>query len=370
MLLALMILAVAALAYANGANDNFKGVATLHGSGALGFRSALLLATIATLLGSATSIVLANGLLQSFSGKGLVPAAMTQMPAFLAAVAGAGAVTILLATRLGLPTSTTHALTGALLGISVFGLGNTAAMSALWESFLRPLLLSPPLALVAAAVLYVLFARTRRRLGVEADSCACVEPATEAQVCAPVATEAALLRQAPAARVTFGNIEACTAPASGKAIRITARQVLDGLHTASGTSVCFARAVNDTPKIAALAVATGGTTSWPFFLVATAMTCGGLFSARRVAETMSKRILPMNPGQGATSNLVTAALVLGASRLGLPVSTTHVSCASIMGIGVVTRQADLSVVRNILLAWLATLPLGAMLGASFFALLA
>ena len=73
MLLALMILAVAALAYANGANDNFKGVATLHGSGALGFRAALLLATIATLLGSATSIVLADGLLQSFSGKDLVP---------------------------------------------------------------------------------------------------------------------------------------------------------------------------------------------------------------------------------------------------------------------------------------------------------
>ena len=369
MLLCLMILAVAALAYANGANDNFKGVATLHGSGALGFRSALLLATVAAILGSATSIVLANGLLQGFSGKGLVPAELTRAPAFLAAVAGAGAVTILLATRLGLPTSTTHALTGALLGVSVFSLGNRTATSALWDAFLRPLLLSPPLALVTAAALYWLLARTRRKLKVEADSCACIDPAPAKQW-QPVVTAAAVMSKAPVPQVTFGTGEACAASASGKAVRITARQALDGLHTASGASVCFARAVNDTPKIAALAVASGGTTSWPFLLVAVAMTCGGLLSARRVAETMSKRILPLNPGQGATSNLVTAALVLGASRLGLPVSTTHVSCASIMGIGVVTKQADRSVVRNIVLAWLATLPLGAVLGVTFFKLLA
>lgn len=369
MLLVLVLLAAAALAYANGANDNWKGVATLHGSGAMSFRAALILATVATVLGSATSIVLADGLLQGFSGKGLVPDELTTTPAFLAAVALAGAVTILLATRLGLPTSTTHALTGALLGISVFGFGNDAALRALWETFLRPLLLSPPLALAAAALLYWLMARARRRLGVEAESCACVEPNPVANATA-IGSAAAVLRTAPIAQVTFGGPGACPAPAAGRGFRLTARQALDGLHTASAASVCFARAVNDTPKIAALALATGSTTSWPFLLVAAAMACGGLCSGRRVAETMSKRILPMNPGQGATSNLVTAALVLGASRLGLPVSTTHVSCASIMGIGVVTKQADLAVVRNILLAWLATLPLGAVFGVVFFTWLA
>ncbi|MEO6595229.1 MAG: inorganic phosphate transporter, partial [Planctomycetota bacterium] len=175
MLIALTILAVLALAYANGANDNFKGVATLYGSGTLSFRRALMVATVATLLGSAVSIVLAGELVKGFSGKGLVPEAMTHMPAFLAAVAGAGALTILLATRLGLPTSTTHALTGALLGISVFSLGNLEAGAALWNSFLLPLLLSPLLAVSAAALLYWLFARTRQQLGVEADSCVCIE---------------------------------------------------------------------------------------------------------------------------------------------------------------------------------------------------
>ncbi|MEO6596284.1 MAG: inorganic phosphate transporter, partial [Planctomycetota bacterium] len=129
------------------------------------------------------------------------------------------------------------------------------------------------------------------------------------------------------------------------------------------------RAVNDTPKVAALVIATSsatGATSWALPTVATAMAAGGLLGARKVAETMSKRIAGMNAGQGATGNLVTAALVIAASRYGLPVSTTHVSCGAIMGIGTVTRQVDFRVARNILLAWLTTLPLGAVLGALLF----
>ena len=74
---------------------------------------------------------------------------------------------------------------------------------------------------------------------------------------------------------------------------------------------------------------------------AVAIAAGGVLAARRVAETMSKRITKMNPGQGATSNFVTAAIVLGASRLGLPVSTTHVSCGTIIGIGAVTTFDEL-----------------------------
>jgi PiT family inorganic phosphate transporter len=61
------------LAFANGANDNFKGVATLAGSGTTSTRRALLWATVATALGSITALVIARGLLAAFSGKGLVP---------------------------------------------------------------------------------------------------------------------------------------------------------------------------------------------------------------------------------------------------------------------------------------------------------
>jgi PiT family inorganic phosphate transporter len=64
---ALLIVVALLLAYANGANDNFKGVATLYGGGTLSYGQALLVATVATLLGSLASLYLAAGLLKSFT---------------------------------------------------------------------------------------------------------------------------------------------------------------------------------------------------------------------------------------------------------------------------------------------------------------
>lgn len=84
---------------------------------------------------------------------------------------------------------------------------------------------------------------------------------------------------------------------------------------------------------------------------------------------MSRKITDLNPGQGLTANLATAGLVLGASRLGLPVSTTHVSCGTIFGIGMVSRSARWRTIGQILLTWVTTLPLGFLLGAGIYLLL-
>ena len=81
-----IILAVLLLAYSNGANDNFKGVATLYGSGTVNYRWALTWATITTLAGSLFALVLAKGLTATFSGKDLVPESLTIDPNFLFAV--------------------------------------------------------------------------------------------------------------------------------------------------------------------------------------------------------------------------------------------------------------------------------------------
>ena len=100
------------VAYANGANDNFKGVATLAGSGTTDYRRALWWATATTFAGSIIAIVLAGQLYQMFSGKRLVSAALAAQGEYQAAVALGAALTILLATWLGMPISTTHALMG------------------------------------------------------------------------------------------------------------------------------------------------------------------------------------------------------------------------------------------------------------------
>ncbi len=77
---------------------------------------------------------------------------------------------------------------------------------------------------------------------------------------------------------------------------------------------------------------------------------------------MSYRITGMNDGQGFSANLVTGLLVIFASRLGMPVSTTHVSCGSLFGIASVNGQGRWDVIGQILLAWVTTLPMGAAIG--------
>ena len=91
------------LAYANGANDNFKGVATLFGSKTTGYKTALIYGTAATFLGSVGAIVMAQGLLATFSGKGLVPDQVLTLKSFPISVVLASAVTVMLATKLGFP---------------------------------------------------------------------------------------------------------------------------------------------------------------------------------------------------------------------------------------------------------------------------
>ncbi len=103
MAFAFILLAVAALAYANGANDNFKGVATLFGSGTTKYRGAIAWATITTLLGSLAAVFFASELIKAFKGKGLVDAALVADPNYVAAVAIGAAITVLLATRIGMP---------------------------------------------------------------------------------------------------------------------------------------------------------------------------------------------------------------------------------------------------------------------------
>jgi PiT family inorganic phosphate transporter len=128
-------------------------------------------------------------------------------------------------------------------------------------------------------------------------------------------------------------------------------------HFLSAGAVSFARGLNDTPKIVAIGLtASALDMMWSVGLVAFVMALGGLINARKVAKTVSKRITAMEPDQGLSANLVTSFLVIFASKWGLPVSTTHVSCGALFGIGIVNGQAHWGVIRTILLAWVLTLP--------------
>ncbi len=141
-------------------------------------------------------------------------------------------------------------------------------------------------------------------------------------------------------------------------------QLVNALHFLSAGAVSFARGLNDTPKIAALLLIVSAVDiHWSMVAVAIAMAAGGWLSATRVAETMSHKITGLNPGQGLAANLATALLVTTASVNGLPVSTTHVSVGSLLGIGITTQETKWRSVSAVLLSWVATLPCGALLAA-------
>src|SRR5207245_1777402 len=118
----------------------FKGVATLFGSRVAGYRQSLAWATVTTTAGACLALLLAQGLVETFKGKGLVPGAITAQPAFLLAVSGGAALTVILATCTGLPVSTTHALTGGLVGAGLLAAAGEVRFAALGKSFILPLL--------------------------------------------------------------------------------------------------------------------------------------------------------------------------------------------------------------------------------------
>jgi inorganic phosphate transporter, PiT family len=114
----LLFLALAALAYANGANDVSKGVATLVGSGSSRYRQALIWGTAWTAAGSLAAGIFSRALTATFSKDIIGPDHVTSDTFPLAVLTGA-TIWVLLATRTGLPVSTTHAITGALCGAAV-----------------------------------------------------------------------------------------------------------------------------------------------------------------------------------------------------------------------------------------------------------
>lgn len=318
MLVAVLFLAVCFVAFTNGANANFKGVASLYGSGTTTRRQAALWGTATTFAGSLAALVASmyftSGLLASFSGRGIVPNDLVASQRFVCAVALGAALTSFLATRFGFPVSTTHALVGALAGAGLAGSGEVH-FAALGTQFLYPLFFSPVVAAVAGAVVYLLLKR---------------------------------LRLAPDHRTP----------------------TLDALHVLSAGAASFARGLNDTPKMVALMLAVPNLEPYgAFLIVAAAIALGGLLDIDRVAETLGKKLTGMNPGQGFAASLVTAGLVTTATLHSLPVSTTHVSVGALVGMGTATRQTYWRKAVEVLAAWVSTVPCGAALAAGAYAVL-
>lgn len=317
----MIILALGILiAFVNGANDVSKGIATLAGSGATDYRRAIAWGTAWTAAGALAASVFGGALLATFGHGLLAPGTSPTARTAIATLVGAAA-WVAIATSTSLPVSTTHALVGALAGVAALAYGHAGVRwSALASKVALPLCAAPILSLLATAMI----ARAGRRLG-----------------------------------------------ARPRAARLS----LNALHWLTSGATSFARGLNDTPKIVAIVLAASALTAAPvgapasFALVALGMTAGSAFGGQRVTSLLAERVVALDHRDGFFANLVTSALVSVGTAGGLPLSTTHVSAGAIIGTGVggaaterPARRLELATVRNMLLAWVVTVPAAALLG--------
>lgn len=339
----LLIYALAALlAYVNGANDIGKPVASLAGSHVANARHAVLWGTVWTVLGGFASILWGGAMMQTFA-TGLLGSAPAGFAPVFAVVAGA-MLWVLIANVLGLPVSTTHALLGSVVGAALINQGADGLdYSVLANKALLPLLVSP---IIAIALCWCLLLAARW--------IASKVPAWRPGCCA----------QEDWRRDPFVCADA--PPPS----RFT-RMLWVGLHWLSSGITSFARALNDTPKIAAFLVLAPAfapsslsfSPAWVIAAVAVAMGIGSMIGGYRVLSLMSNGITRLDHQTGLLANVSTAALVLAASPLGLPVSTTHVATGSLMGVRLARSATPDSAdaLKRVLLGWVVTFPSAALL---------
>jgi inorganic phosphate transporter, PiT family len=317
MLIISLFLATLFLAYSNGANDNFKGVATLFGSRTISYQTAILWGSMTTFAGAVAAVFFGANLVTRLTGKGIFPDAIAHHPEINLAVAITTGLTLLVAALTGFPISTTHCITGSLLGSGLVAIGLQVNFAALESLFILPLLFNPIIAIIFSIATYKL--------------------------------------------LQYINLKINWEPPE---------KIVATCHLISAGIISFIRGFNDTSKIASLIIiidyfsVQGG-----MITIAMAMGLGGLLNSQKIAQTMSEKITIMNHTQGLSANIVTGVLVIASNIFGLPISLTQVSVSSIFGVGLINNQAKARVFYQMLLSWILTVPITTIISGIVYRLL-
>ena len=320
-LVAIVALAIA-FDYINGFHDTANAIATSVATRALRPQHALLMAAAFNFIGAFAGTAVAKTI-----GAGLVDEETTTQAIVAASLIGA--ITWNLITWwLGLPSSSSHALIGGLLGATIAGVGFGAInVEGVINKVLIPLVSSPVIGFVGAFVLMValswlVYVLTRRADGPD--------------------------------RRFLSN-------------------VFRRLQVFSAGFMAFAHGSNDAQKtmgIITLALFSAGvidTVEVPFWVIvvsATALSLGTAIGGWRIMQTMGHRVVELEPIHGFVAESTAASIIYGAAHFGIPVSTTQVISSAIMGVGSSRglRGVKWGVARRILFAWILTIPAAGLFG--------
>jgi PiT family inorganic phosphate transporter len=389
------------MAWAIGANDVANAMGTSVGSGALTIRGAILVAAVLEFSGA----FLAGGHVTDTVRKGMLDMDLMSRDhlvwGMLAALTSAG--TLLLgATRMGLPVSTTHSIVGAIVGFGAVSIGPEAVR---WDKVGQIVLSWLTSPLLAGVLAFVIFQITRSLiLGRE-------NPLAQVRKVGPffffyvffiiglVTLFKGLkhinldlsLGQSLMASVALGLVGA----ALGAILLRRAKEgekdedqrfsqterVFVVLQILTACAVAFAHGSNDVANaigpLAAIATAVNEGADvatkapvqpWMLAIGGLGIIVGLATWGYKVMETVGKKITELTPSRGFAAELAAATTIVLASRMGIPVSTTHTLVGAVLGVGFARGigAIDLRVVGQIIASWVATLPIAAGLAIFFF----
>jgi inorganic phosphate transporter, PiT family len=313
--LTLLLVVVLCLAvvfdYINGFHDTANAIATSVSTRALKPEHAILMSATANFLGALTGTAVAKTIA---SGLAVTPEGPDGQVIVAAALVGA-IIWNLLTWRLGIPSSSSHALIGGLLGAVIVAEGLDAVLwDGVRDKVLVPLVLSPVLGISIGFVFMVVLLNVFRRAHPQ---------------------------------------------------RLNAR--FRRLQVVSAGYMAFSHGSNDAQKtmgIMTLALFTAGVIPtdevplWVILVSATAISLGTAAGGWRIIRTMGQKVVKLDPVHGFSAETTAASIILGASHFGMPVSTTHVISSAIMGVGSSDRFSAVrwGVAGNIVTAWVLTLP--------------
>ncbi len=345
--------------YINGFHDTANAIATSVSTRALKPEHAILLSATANfvgalLFGTAVAGTIGSGIVQD--SHILANGSMVLGAALMGAIAWN-----LITWVLAIPSSSSHALVGGLIGAAWASAGADAVQ---WGNFavkvLVPLISSPVLGFAIALMAMVVLLNAIGWMN-------------------PRHAAAAYRRRRPSAAGTDstaapgGEEPAESAPVIGTSPkRINDR--FRRLQILSATYMALSHGSNDAQKtmgIMTLALFSAGAIHdktvpvWVILLAATAMSLGTAAGGWRIMKTMGQRVVKLDPVHGFAAETTAASIILGASHFGMPVSTTHVISSAIMGVGASDRihAVHWAVARSIVTAWILTIPCAAAIAA-------